>query len=105
MMTRAIGQAMTLIQAVCIFWSPDSVMSSARGFMIGSAILTFALSRSQLSIGGGPYFWSPGSYTVGNGTWKGHLRTNQHTSFADPFVRLLFVGPQRVFGDVRRRPG
>jgi hypothetical protein len=52
--------------------------------MIGSSILTFALSRSQLFIGGGPYFWSTGSYTVGNGTWKGHLRTNQHTSFADP---------------------
>ena len=28
-------------------------------------------------IGGGPYFWSSGSYAVGNGTWKGHLRTNQ----------------------------
>jgi hypothetical protein len=51
MITSAIGQAMMLIQAVCIFWSPDSVMFSAQGFMIGSAILTFALSRSQLSKG------------------------------------------------------
>ena len=24
--------------------------------------------------------WSTGSYIVGYGTWKGHLRTNQHTS-------------------------
>jgi hypothetical protein len=46
-------------------------------------------------IGGGPYFWSSGSYTVGNGTWKGHLRTNQHTRFPDPFVRPL-LGNQEV---------
>jgi hypothetical protein len=44
-------------------------------------------------LGGGPYFWSAGSYTVGkNGTWKGELTTNQHTPFADPFVRPLFGG-------------
>src|SRR5947207_7412165 len=43
-------------------------------------------------LGGGPYFWSVGSYTVGNGTWKGNLVTNQHTPFPDPFVRPLFAG-------------
>jgi hypothetical protein len=48
--------------------------------------------RDGVLIGGGPYFWSVGSYTVEAGTWKGHLRTNQHTSFPDPFVRPLFVG-------------
>jgi hypothetical protein len=44
--------------------------------------------------GGGPYFWSVGSYTVADGTWKGQLRTNQHTPFADPFVRSLFAGQE-----------
>jgi hypothetical protein len=44
-------------------------------------------------LAGGPFFWSAGSYTVGkNGTWKGELTTNQHTPFADPFVRPLFGG-------------
>lgn len=47
---------------------------------------------------GWPYFWSTNSYTVGNGTWKGHLRTNQHTSFADPFVRPLFAGQEVTSG-------
>src|SRR6202165_352241 len=48
--------------------------------------------RDGVFLGGGPYFWSTGSYTVGNGTWKGHLTTNQHTPFADRFVRPLFAG-------------
>jgi hypothetical protein len=48
--------------------------------------------------GGGPHFWSVGSYTVGQGTWKGHLSTNQHTPFADPFVRPLFAGQEVASG-------
>ncbi len=51
--------------------------------------------RDGVLLGGGPYFWSAGAYTVGDGTWKGHLRTNQHTPFADPFARPLF-GNQEV---------
>jgi hypothetical protein len=54
--------------------------------------------RNGVLIGGGPYFWSTGSYTVGTGTWKGHLRTNQHTSFADRFVRPLFAGQEVTSG-------
>jgi hypothetical protein len=27
-------------------------------------------------LGGGPYFWSAGSYTVAGHNWKGELRTN-----------------------------
>jgi hypothetical protein len=54
--------------------------------------------RNGALIGGGRYFWSTGSYTVGNGTWKGHLRTNQHTSFADRFVRPLFAGQEVTSG-------
>jgi len=50
-------------------------------------------------LGGGPYFWSVGRYSVGQrsgdqGTWKGELVTNQHTPFDDPFVRPLFAGQE-----------
>ena len=50
--------------------------------------------RNGTFLGGGPYFWSAGSYTVADGTWKGHLRTNQHTPFPDPLVRPLFGGQE-----------
>ena len=49
-------------------------------------------------VGGGPYFWSIGSYSVGDGTWKGELRTNQHTPFSDPFLRPLFGGQEVASG-------
>ena len=53
--------------------------------------------RDGQLVGGGPYFWSVGRYSVGQrsgnqGTWKGELVTNQHTPFSDPFVRPLFGG-------------
>ena len=48
--------------------------------------------RDGVLFGGGPYFWSTGSYIIGNGTWKGELTTNQHTPFSDPFARPLFGG-------------
>ena len=48
--------------------------------------------RDGVLLGGGPHFWSIGSYTFGNGTWKGQLSTDQHTGFSDPFVRPLFAG-------------
>jgi hypothetical protein len=54
--------------------------------------------RDGVFLGGGPYFWSVGSYTVGDGSWKGQLSTNQHTPFADPFVRPLFAGEQVTSG-------
>ncbi|WGR92234.1 hypothetical protein MTX20_29550 [Bradyrhizobium sp. ISRA435] len=50
--------------------------------------------RDGLLIGGGPYFWSIGAYTVGDGTWKGHLSTSQHTPLPDPFVRPLAGGQE-----------
>ena len=49
-------------------------------------------------LGGGPYFWSIGSYSVGNGTWKGELRTNQHTPLSDPFLRPLAGGQEVTSG-------
>ena len=61
--------------------------------------------RDGVLLGGGPYFWSRGAYTIGNGnsnngpsehgTWKGELVTNQHTPFADGFTRPLFGGVER----------
>jgi hypothetical protein len=54
--------------------------------------------RDGAFLGGGPYFWSTGSYTFADGTWKGSLRTNQHTPFADPFVRPLFGGQEVTSG-------
>jgi T3SS negative regulator,GrlR len=54
--------------------------------------------RDGVLIGGGPYFWSVGSYTIGDGTWKGQLSTNQHTPFADPFARSLLGGQEVTSG-------
>jgi hypothetical protein len=65
------------------------MLDGVRGRDSGVIIL-----RDGKLIGGGPYFWSVGSYTVGQGTWKGHLVTNQHTPFVDPFVRPLFGGSE-----------
>jgi hypothetical protein len=67
------------------------MLDGVRGRDSGILIL-----RDGELIGGGPFFWSVGSYSVGNGTWKGELRTNQHTPFPDPFTRPLFAG-QEVF--------
>jgi hypothetical protein len=61
------------------------------------------LLRDGVLLGGGPYFWSTGSYTIGNGTWKGQLTTNQHTPFSDPFVRPLFAG-QEVTSSLLKNP-
>jgi len=53
-------------------------------------------------LGGGPCFWSIGSYTFGNGTWKGELRkTSTHrcpipSSARSPVVKKSpagFPGP------------
>jgi hypothetical protein len=54
--------------------------------------------RNGVILGGGPYFWSVGSYTVGNGTWKGSLTTDQHTPFPDPLLRPLFAGREVTSG-------
>jgi T3SS negative regulator,GrlR len=67
------------------------MLDGVRGRDSGVIIL-----RDGRLISGGPYFWSVGSYTVGEGTWKGHLATNQHTDFPDPFVRR--------FSAIRKRP-
>jgi len=69
------------------------MLDGVRGRDSGVIIL-----RDGKLIGGGPYFWSVGTYTVGNGTWKGELTTNQHTPLADPFVRTLSGGNEVTSG-------
>jgi hypothetical protein len=69
------------------------MLDGVRGRDSGIIIL-----RDGVLLGGGPYFWSVGTYTVGDGTWKGELSTNQHTPFADPFVRPLFGGEEVTSG-------
>ena len=49
-------------------------------------------------LGGGPYFWSVGSYSVGDGTWKGDLVTNQHTPYRDSTARPVFAGREVTTG-------
>jgi len=69
------------------------MLDGVRGRDSGVIIL-----RDGLLLGGGPHFWSRGSYTVGDGTWKGQLTTNQHTPFPDPLVRPLFGGQEVTSG-------
>jgi hypothetical protein len=69
------------------------MLDGVRGRDSGVIIL-----RDGVMFGGGPFFWSAGSYTVTGGTWKGHLTTNQHTPFEDPFVRPLFGGQEVASG-------
>jgi hypothetical protein len=54
--------------------------------------------RDGKLIGGGPYFWSIGTYTVGDGTWKGQFTTNQHTPLPDRFARPLAGGQEVTSG-------
>jgi hypothetical protein len=54
--------------------------------------------RDGQLIGGGPYFWSVGTYTAGEGTWKGEFTTNQHTPLPDGFPRPLAGGHEASSG-------
>ena len=67
----------------------DGVMGRDSGILI---------LRDGNFLGGGPCFWSVGSYTYGNGIWKGELRTNQHTPLSDPFIRTLAGGQEVTSG-------
>jgi hypothetical protein len=69
------------------------MLDGVRGRDSGVIIL-----RDGKLISGGPHFWSMGTYTSGNGTWKGQVVTSQHTEFADPFVRPIFSGPEVASG-------
>ena len=54
--------------------------------------------RDGVILGGDPYFWSKGSYTFKQGTWKGGLVTNQHTPYHDSTARPVFAGREVTTG-------
>jgi hypothetical protein len=65
------------------------MLDGAKGRDSGALIL-----RDGRFLGGGPPFRSEGSYTFRDGTWKGQLRTNQHTQLSDPLVHPLSRGQE-----------
>ena len=54
--------------------------------------------RDGRIFGGDPYFWSVGTYTTRDGSWKGDLVTNQHTPYRDPTARPVFGGREVTTG-------
>ena len=54
--------------------------------------------RDGFILGGDPYFWSTGTYTSREGTWKGELVTNQHTPYRDSPARPVFAGREVTTG-------
>jgi hypothetical protein len=54
--------------------------------------------RNGVILGGDPYFWSTGSYTFKETTWKGDLVTNQHTPYRDSAARPVFAGREVTTG-------
>jgi hypothetical protein len=54
--------------------------------------------RDGKILGGDPYFWSVGTYTFRESSWKGDLVTNQHTPYRDPAARPVFGGREVTTG-------
>jgi hypothetical protein len=54
--------------------------------------------RDGVILGGPPIFWSVGSCTVGAGTWKGDLVTNQRTPYRSGSARPIFAGREVATG-------
>src|SRR4030081_3674762 len=54
--------------------------------------------RDGVILGGDPYFWSTGSYTFREGSWKGAMVTNQHTPYHDRTARPVFAGREVTTG-------
>src|SRR6202045_518125 len=69
------------------------MLDGVRGRASGVIIL-----RDGALLCGDPYFWGVGTYTVGNGTWKGDLVTNQHTPYRDSMARPGFGGREVTCG-------
>jgi hypothetical protein len=70
-----------------------NMLDDTRGRDSGVTIL-----RDGHLISGGPYFWSTGSYTAANGTWKGGFTTNQHSKFSDSQMRSVLGGREATSG-------
>jgi hypothetical protein len=54
--------------------------------------------RDGVILGGDPYFWSVGSYSLKGSTCKGELVTNQHTPYHDSAARPVFGGREVTTG-------
>jgi hypothetical protein len=54
--------------------------------------------RDGVILGGDPFFWSTGSYTCKEATWKGDLVTHQHTPYRDSAARPVFAGREVTTG-------
>jgi hypothetical protein len=61
------------------------MLDGVRGRDSGVTIL-----RDGQLISGGSHFWSLGTYTAKDGTWKGQFSTSQHTEFPDPTMQPVF---------------
>src|SRR6201991_167720 len=70
-----------------LYSMPSPMLDGAKGR--ASSVVVF---RDGTVLGGGPYFWSAGSYTVGKGTWRGEIVTNQHTPYHETDARPVFGG-------------
>jgi len=67
----------------------DGVKGRASGVII---------ARDGSILGGDPYFWSVGSYTVKGSACKGELVTNQHTPYRESAARPVFGGREVTTG-------
>ena len=63
------------------------MLDGVRGWANGIIIL-----RDGRLLGGDPYFWSEGEYSVADSTWKGELLTQQHTPYGESSARPVFAG-------------
>jgi hypothetical protein len=54
--------------------------------------------RDGRVLGGDPYFWTVGDYTLRPGGWKGELVTHQHTPYKDRAARPVFAGREVTTG-------
>src|SRR4051812_46206691 len=74
----------------------DGVKGRASGVII---------ARDGFILGGDPYFWSVGSYTVKGSACKGELVTNQHTPYHASAARPVFGGREVTTGFFRNIQG
>lgn len=63
------------------------MLDGVRAWANGVVIL-----RDGRLFGGDAYFWTIGSYSVGDGTWKGELLTRQHTPYTETPARPVYAG-------------
>ena len=78
--TLMITNGLYLVETVML----DGVNSERRGVMV---------FRDGSMLGGGPNFYTVGSYTCSGGKWKGDITVQEHTPIigTDPWARRVFT--------------